>query len=264
MKPFLKWAGGKRWLSGHDLFNGSLNYDRYIEPFLGGGAIFFSLNPKTSVLSDINPELINLYSVIRDYPEELLKLMTSHHRNHSKEYYYVERSRIYSSKIERAARTLYLNRTCFNGLYRVNLKGEFNVPIGTKSSVLMKDDDFLGISKRLQNATLEVSDFEITIDLARDGDLVYVDPPYTVLHNMNGFVKYNDKIFSWEDQIRLRDSVVAAAGRGAHVLLSNADHPSVRDLYSKLGNTIQVPRKSVISGSAGSRKSTTEILVTIR
>jgi len=263
MKPFLKWAGGKRWLTAHEYFEAPGKFNRYIEPFLGSGAVFFSMAPNDGILSDINGELINLYRVIRDEPVALLDLMKEHHDRHSKEYYYDIRAEEFSCRIEQAARTLYLNRTCFNGLYRVNLKGEFNVPIGTKSSVVFPNEDFEIFSGRLQHMEIVEADFETTIDRAQAADFLYIDPPYTVLHNMNGFVKYNDKIFSWSDQIRLRDAIVRAGERKVQILLSNADHPSIRELYEGVGNMMSVPRNSVISGKSSSRTNTTEILIEI-
>ncbi len=138
-----------------------------------------------------------------------------HHRLHSEKYYYEERARTHRVAHEQAAQFIYLNRTCWNGLYRVNLRGEFNVPIGTKSSVTLETDDFKRISSQLKRATLTHSDFSHTINEAKRGDFLFIDPPYVTRHNFNGFVKYNDNIFSWNDQERLADCVVAAASRGA-------------------------------------------------
>lgn len=259
-EPFLKWAGGKRWLAHSDQLPTPTSYDRYIEPFLGGGAIFFHLAPPRAILSDINAELIHLYTVLRDSPQELVELMQDHHRKHSSSYYYDMRSRIPEGGLERAARTMYLNRTCWNGLYRVNLKGTFNVPIGTKSTVIFENEDFFEISRRLKLAELVCCDFDMTIAKATKGDFLFVDPPYTVRHNMNGFIKYNETIFRWEDQIRLRDAVASAIARGAAVVVTNADHESVRELYADLCEYRSVTRASVLASDSGRRGKTTEAL----
>lgn len=260
--PFLKWAGGKRWLANQYLDLFPTEYDRYIEPFLGGGSIFFALKPPNSILADYNTRLIETYSEIRDNPHYVAKLLRRHQVLHDDEYYYIERERKYPrSAARRAAQFLYLNRTCWNGLYRVNLKGKFNVPRGTKSSVVLDTDDFEAISSALQNATLIAQDFDITMREAKAGDFVYIDPPYTVKHNHNGFGKYNEKIFGWDDQVRLRDAVVSAIQRGALVAISNADHASVSELYRNVGVHKSVRRKSVISGTVQHRGEVGELLI---
>ncbi len=258
MKPFIKWAGGKRWLVDNQQFE-LPNFDgRYIEPFLGGGAVFFHVAPQRAILSDINPNLINTYRAVRDdwlLVERELKKMQ---RLHCKEFYYQERDRLRRTPHTKAAQFLYLNRTCFNGLYRENLSGKFNVPIGTKTQVVMPDDDFEAASKTLQNTSIEVCDFEESLGLATKGDFVFLDPPYTTAHNTNGFIKYNQKIFSWDDQIRLRKCVEAARFRGAKIMMTNANHQSICDLYSGLGEPEVVSRASVMSGNSVSRGTTTE------
>lgn len=259
--PFLKWAGGKRWLFTAKFVESLPKFNRYIEPFLGGGAAFFALRPHSSVLSDINPDLINLYSVIKHYPKELKGLLEAHQKKHSKLYYYDTRSEKPQDPLGRAAWFLYLNRTCWNGLYRLNRDGIFNVPIGDKIAVVLPTDDFIKTSKLLANADLQCRDFAHSINQATDGDLIFVDPPYTVKHNTNGFVKYNENIFKWEDQIRLRDCLRAASTRGASILVSNADHPSVRQLYDGFGMLESVERASVISGTTRGRSNVSELLV---
>lgn len=260
VEPFLKWAGGKRWLANTNQLPRPATFNRYIEPFLGGGAIFFHLHPQRAVLSDINYDLIQLYQVIRDYPDKLMKIMLAHHRAHNPEYYYEVRANIPLDIISRAARMMYLNRTCWNGLYRVNLKGAFNVPIGTKTTVVFNNDDFTGISERLAAAEIRCCDFEETVSEAQQGDYLFVDPPYTVRHNMNGFIKYNENLFSWNDQIRLRDAVVGAIKRGAAVVVTNADHESVRELYEDVCVYRSVTRASVLASETERRGKTTEAL----
>jgi len=259
-EPFLKWAGGKRWLANSGQLPVPASYNRYIEPFLGGGAIFFHLAPSRAILSDVNAELIHLYTILRDSPRELMELMRQHHGKHSSSYYYDVRSVVPEGDLEQAARTMYLNRTCWNGLYRVNLKGTFNVPIGTKSTVVFENEDFGTISQRLQHAELICCDFAPIIAQATDGDFVFVDPPYTVRHNLNGFIKYNETLFGWEDQIRLRDAIAAAIDRGAAVVITNADHESVRELYADICAYRSVTRASVLASEPGRRGRTTEAL----
>jgi DNA adenine methylase len=259
--PFLKWAGGKRWLVQSRLPRPA-GYERFIEPFLGSAAVFFHLKPARALLADVNDELINLYAAIRDAPERMSVLMAWHQEKHSSTHYYQIRDRVYQDRIWRAARTLYLNRTCWNGLYRVNRKGKFNVPMGSKSSVVLPTDDFFATSNMLKNVDLKCQDFEITVDSSCPGDFLFVDPPYTVKHNMNGFVKYNETIFSWNDQVRLAAALERAAARGVAIVVTNADHDSVRSLYQSDFEYTQVTRRSVLAGSAAHRGATTEALFT--
>ena len=261
IKPFLKWAGGKRWLTKTLFPLIPEDYGRYVEPFLGSGAIFFALSPQEAFLSDINAELVNTYLAIRDHPGEILLGLRDLHDRHSHDLYYLIRNTHPDSDIQAAIRFLYLNRTCWNGLYRVNRKNEFNVPIGTKSSVLFDDDDFFAVSNVLKKATISAIDFEEAIDSASSNDLIYVDPPYTVKHNFNGFLKYNQSIFSWDDQVRLHDALVRARTRGCHILVSNANHESIHELYSDLHITHTIPRASVIAGQSKARGLTSEFLV---
>jgi DNA adenine methylase len=235
----------------------------YIEPFLGGGAVFFHLGPSRALLSDANSRLIETYEAIRSDWSGVVEELTIHQKNHAASYYYEERSRNYSEPVRRAAQFIYLNRTCWNGLYRENLKGEFNVPIGTKTNIISDDDDFAEVARRLDCVDLRCCDFEETISRADDGDFIFVDPPYTTAHNFNGFVKYNQNIFSWEDQVRLSRSVREAAERGCRILLTNAAHESVRELYDGWADVGEVARSSVISGSINGRKGTKEQIIRI-
>lgn len=263
LKPFLKWAGGKRWLFESGQFSMPSFKGRYFEPFLGGGAIFFETQPKNAILSDSNTRLIELYTVIRDELEEFKELLRKHARCHSKDYYYELRGKKLRKPTARAAQFLYLNRTSWNGLYRENLKGQFNVPIGTKQTVIFETDDFPGWSHALANTWLKCCDFEEAINRADEGDFVFVDPPYTVRHNNNGFVKYNQNIFSWEDQVRLCNALKCAAERGVSFAMTNADHESVRDLYAGFGRHQSLVRHSVIAGQAIYRSQSTELLVIV-
>jgi DNA adenine methylase len=260
--PFLKWAGGKRWLVSRG-FPLPVAFNRLIEPFAGSAAIFFSLRPGQAVLADVNEELVNLYRVMRDYPAELRNLLRRYQRDHSRDHYYTVRKQVITDDIGRAARMLYLNRTCWNGLYRVNRMGQFNVPIGTKTTVLLDNEDFQVYAHALREVDILCQDFEITIDSCRRGDFLFVDPPYTVKHNINGFVKYNETIFGWDDQVRLAAALRRAGSRGASVLVTNADHESLRELYQDDFTYTSVARQSILAGSAAHRGGTTEALFTL-
>jgi DNA adenine methylase len=259
MEPFLKWAGGKRWLTRSVEFIAPAKYTRYIEPFLGGGSIFFFLAPDEGVINDRNKDLMNLYRVLRDHPLGMQEMIQWHQSKHSDEHYYRVRAENPQDKLERAARFLYLNRACWNGLYRVNRFGQFNVPKGTKSKVFFESDNFLEASKLLKKMKLRSTDFEKIVDGALNEDFVFIDPPYTVKHNLNGFVRYNERMFSWEDQVRLAASVRRAVARGCKVAVTNADHESIRDLYD-FADYRPLSRASVIAGSAVKRVITTEAL----
>lgn len=259
--PFLKWAGGKRWLMPLAAELKGRYSGKYLEPFLGSGAMFFALGPDRAVLSDANGELVETYRTLRDAWAEVVARLREHSRRHSTEYYYRMRSSKPRSAVGRAARFIYLNRTCWNGLYRVNRQGVFNVPIGTKDSVLLESDNFSVIAGLLANAAIEKADFEETISKAKKGDLVFADPPYTVRHQYNGFVKYNQQLFSWEDQERLHKCLVRARARGAHVVCTNADHESIRTLYGRDFHITGVSRFSSIAGRGGTRGNYAEVLI---
>jgi len=262
MTPFLKWPGGKRWfVANHPALLPSV-FNRYIEPFLGGGSVFFYLKPPQSILSDLNPELIATYEAIRDGWEALKGRLLSHQSNHGGDYYYAVRESKPRLPVTKAARMIYLNRTCFNGIYRVNLDGKFNVPKGTKDAVVLETDDFEGAATLLANAELRTSDFEPVIDQAHENDLIFADPPYTVRHNVNGFLKYNEQLFSWNDQVRLADALARARTRGAKIVSTNANHDSVRRLYRERGFALKaVSRYSSISADPKSRKQFEELVI---
>nr|WP_302328680.1 Dam family site-specific DNA-(adenine-N6)-methyltransferase [Pseudomonas sp. DVZ6] len=261
VQPFLKWAGGKRWLVEKHLGCFPEKFNRYFEPFLGSGAVFFSLSPKQAFLSDLNPDLIEAYTAIRDDWALVYSTLKMHHRSHCKEYYYKVRASKPRLPHTRAAKFIYLNRTCWNGLYRVNLNGDFNVPIGTKKNVILDTDDFSSVSKLLNTANIKYCDFEETIDQAGAGDLIFADPPYTVKHNMNGFVKYNEKIFSWQDQERLSAALLRASERGSHIVSTNAYHPAVMELYNSF-DLLSLDRTSVIAASSDRRGKYAELFIT--
>lgn len=267
LTPFLKWAGGKRWFvhqHGH-LF--PKTYRRYIEPFLGGGAVYFHLRPEQAILGDINPEVIAAYKAIKEHWVGLKQSLAYHQRAHDEngddDYYYEVRGKSPKKLVQRASRMIYLNRTCFNGIYRVNKQGEFNVPRGDKDAVLMETDDFKAMAALLATAQLRVADFEDLINEASEDDLIFADPPYTVRHNLNGFIKYNEVLFSWADQERLAIALRRAASRGAKIVATNANHHSVRSLYSGWDfMTRAVSRFSQISADGSSRRQFEELIIT--
>jgi DNA adenine methylase len=261
VSPFLKWAGGKRWLSPAFVDQFAELHGTYREPFLGSGAVFFRHLPLKASLSDANAELIECYKAIRDDAIAVMQALEVLADRHPDEAYYEVRSMKPESIAARAARFIYLNRTCWNGLYRVNLKGDFNVPRGTKSRVLLDDDNFLAVGAALANADVQSRDFEENIDEAVAGDLIFCDPPYTTAHNLNGFIKYNQRIFSWNDQQRLAAAVKRAIVRGAIAIVTNADHQDVRELYADFQTVRSVGRASVIAAASANRRRTTELVI---
>ncbi len=262
LAPFLKWPGGKRWFvyKHADLIPKRIN-GRYIEPFLGSGSMFFAICPREAVLSDLCPDLLHVYRGIRNQHRIVSEILKQHAAMHSSEYYYQVRDNEPARIAERAARMLYLNRTCFNGIYRVNRAGKFNVPLGSKTSVIREEDDFAGWSAALRRAELKHTDFESVIDDARKGDFIFADPPYTVRHNENGFIKYNEVLFSWDDQLRLHECLQRAKARNVRILMTNANHESLRALYKKGFQQLIVSRFSSIAASGKNRSRYEELVV---
>jgi DNA adenine methylase len=260
--PFLKWAGGKRWFVNQSRDSIPDNFGRYIEPFLGSGALFFGLQPREAILSDLNAELIETFSTIKENWESVRSILQRYHELHSPRFYYRMRSSRPRSKAMRAARFIYLNRTCWNALYRVNIRGQFNVPIGTKQKVLLDSDDFCRVSDLLKGASLITSDFEPIISRAHAGDLIFADPPYVTAHSQNGFLKYNEKLFSWDDQLRLVSCLRTAMKNGTHILATNADTPAIRKLYEGSFAVRTASRSSVIAASSARRGIRNELVIT--
>jgi len=256
--PLLKWPGGKRAIVKHILPLIPSEFGRYFEPFLGGGALFFALLPTHAVLADKNAELINCYRWVQKAPEELISLLSK--MQNSAEAYYQIRNTEPHNEIERAARLIYLTTLSFNGIHRVNLDGRFNVPYGYKTHLSPCDPlRIRSASASLQGKTLQCGDFAESVQEAKSGDVVYLDPPYTVAHGSNGFLKYNAKIFSWEDQERLANLALELDKRGCSVLVSNADHVTLRTLYSRFF-TLTIERPSRIAAQGIYRKAITECL----
>lgn len=230
---------------------------------MGGGAVFFYLLPQQARLADINDELVNVYQCIRDHVEEVIQRLTVHQQNHCKEYYYTIRSNPRQDPVARAARLLYLNKTCFNGLYRENSKGQFNVPIGRYKNPTICDPALLrAASWTLQSVEIAQEPFEAILEWATGSDdFVYFDPPYHPISSTSNFTGYNRYSFTAEDQIRLRDTFASLAERGVNVMLSNSDCPFIRELYDDF--TIHVIYAArAINSNAQKRGKITELLIT--
>lgn len=266
VRPFLKWAGGKGRLVQELSQFIPKNYERYIEPFLGGGALFFSLFPNIAILSDSNTELIDCYRMVRDRPGSLLRAL---HKitalPYTEETYYKIRAwRIpVNQKIKRAARMIYLNRTAFNGLYRVNRSGEFNTPFGKYGRLSMPSERvILEASEVLQNVELFASDFEKVLrNSVRKGDFVYLDPPYPAVGKYSDFNRYTRDFFTERDQERLCECVKMLDGIGCTFVLSNADHPLIRKLYGKF-KIVQVFAPRYINCKGDRRGGVAEVIIT--
>jgi len=253
-KPFLRWAGGKRWLSKHIESIPKLEINNYHEPFLGGGSVFFHLeNYKTAYLSDLNSDLINAYNCIKKNPNEII-LLLSDYKNTEDEYYKIRKT-IFKSNIEEAAKFIYLNKTSFNGIYRVNKEGIFNVPYGFRKNIdLIDKENLLVVSKKLKRTKILHQDFSKIEKNIQKSDLVFLDPPYTVAHENNGFIAYNQKIFSIEDQKKLSLLVEKIKDIGAYYIMTNAKHDAIKEIYKSIDQPIVLSRKSTVGGKGAKRE----------
>mgnify|MGYP002545047498 FL=1 len=263
-KPFLRWAGGKSWLIKYlDSIVRDYKFNCYHEPFLGGGSIFFYFASKmnTAYLSDFNNELIDTYSAIKNDPDGVI-LHLEKYVNTAEEYYRIRALRP-ETLIEAAARFIYLNQTSFNGIYRVNTKGEYNVPYGNRTKDFIEADKLRAASKMLQSAILQAEDFDCVRINVAPGDLVFLDPPYTVSHNHNGFIKYNQKLFSLEDQYRLKALIDFIKKKGAYYILTNAAHATIYEIfYEKDDRCLELSRASLIGGENAKRGKIQEYIFT--
>ena len=259
---FLKWAGGKNWFVRDQINRVPQHYNRYIDPFLGGGSLYFYLEPQQAIINDINEELITTFRAIRDNWQDVERNLKIHARKHSQEYYYLVRKRKTQKDTTTAARMIYLNRTCFNGIYRVNTQGNFNVPIGTHTNVLLPTDEFQKRSNILQNAHVVCEDFEPIINMARHHDFLFCDPPYAVINEDHRFVGYTQQTFDWNDQIRLAHALKRARLRGVKIIMTNVNHPAVKDLYQDTNFILEeVTRFSSIAGGKKGRQQYSELIV---
>ena len=263
--PIVKWVGGKRQLMFELLKNMPENYNRYFEPFIGGGALFFELQPVNAYISDMNEELINLYQVVRDNVDELVADLQKH--DISKEYFMeirnIDRTEEYKnwSNIQKASRFIYLNRTCFNGMYRVNSKGEFNVPFGHyKNPRIVDENNLINCSNLLQKTEIKHADFSEILKKVKKGDFVYFDPPYVPLSETSSFTSYTKDGFDMDMQFKLRDVCDELDSMGVKFLLSNSDTKLVNELYENY-NIKKVFASRQINANADGRGKITEVLV---
>jgi len=260
--PFVKWVGGKRSIMAELTARLPEQFDNYFEPFVGGGALFFEIAPnlKNATLCDINMDLLLTYQSIKKSPHELIQLLKKHAKNHSKEYYYEVRAQHeLENPIEIAARFLYLNKTCFNGLWRVNKKGEFNVPMGKyKNPNIVQEENIWACNKALQGTDIQYREFD-TIE-PKKGDFVYFDPPYHPTDN-NSFTTYTKLDFSEKDQIRLKEFCDTLDKKGVKFMLSNSDTLFINDLYKNYNvQLVSAPR--FVNCKPTKRNSVKEVLVT--
>lgn len=263
--PIVKWVGGKRQLMFELLKNMPENYNRYFEPFIGGGALFFELQPDNAYISDMNEELINLYQVVRNNVDELITDLQKH--DISKDYFMeirnIDRTEEYKSwsNVKKASRFIYLNRTCFNGMYRVNSKGEFNVPFGHyKNPRILDENNLINCSNLLQRIEIKHADFSEILKKVKKGDFVYFDPPYVPLSETSSFTSYTKEGFDIDMQFKLRDVCDELDTMGVNFLLSNSDTKLVNDLYENY-NIKKVFASRQINANADGRGKITEVLV---
>lgn len=263
--PIVKWVGGKRQLMFELLENIPKSYNRYFEPFIGGGALFFELKPNNAYISDMNEELINLYQVVRDNVEELITDLQKH--DISKEYFMqirnIDRTKEYQnlSDVKKASRFIYLNRTCFNGMYRVNSKGEFNVPFGNyKNPRIIDENNLINCSNLLQKTEIKNADFSKILNYIQKGDFVYFDPPYVPLNETSSFTSYTKDGFDIDMQFKLRDICDELDSMGVKFMLSNSDTKLVNELYANY-EIKKVFASRQINANPNGRGKITEVLV---
>lgn len=261
-RAFLRWAGGKSWLVRRiaDLF-GDLSFNQYHEPFLGGGSFFFAVGGASSAyLSDKNEALIETYETIKSDCEAVIEALERF--ENTSEYYYSSRSDNPRTPVGRAAQFIYLNQTSFNGIYRVNLQGVYNVPYGNRQKQFLEASALRAASKALRTATLAARDFGDTLTEIKAGDLVFIDPPYTVSHNNNGFIKYNKSLFSLDDQYRLSRYIEDVKAIGAHYILTNAAHSKISEIFGNGDRQVQLSRASLVGGKQAQRGAVDEFIFT--
>ena len=264
----VKWVGGKKQLLSQFESLFPKKFNNYFEPFAGGGAVAFYLiktrNPKKVFLSDINEELIDAYNIVKNNPEKLIKLLEQYKENHNKENYYDVRAKDPKllSELERAARFIYLNKTCFNGLYRVNLKGGFNVPMGNyKNPAIANNKDLTEIASLLKNVQVEIKQFHEGVETAEEGDFVYFDPPYYPLNRTSNFTSYNKDSFLEKEQIKLFETFRKLDKKRVKVMLSNSDTDFIKNLYKDYNQTF-VQARRMINSNAKKRGAINELVVT--
>lgn len=263
VKPILKWAGGKTQMLNDLLPKVPPSYSRYIEPFFGGGALFFALQPENAIIADSNPELINMYWQIADRPGDVIQYLKQY--ENTKEMFYNIRSQNWEalSGTEAAARTIFLNKTCFNGLYRVNKKGEFNVPYGKYVNPKICDQEALyAASAALKKAEILCGDyFQVLERYAKEGDFIFLDPPYLPVSKYSDFKRYTKEQFYEEDHIDLAKIIMNLHERGCYVILTNSNHPLVHELYAPF--TIDIVHTKRYISCRGNSRQGEDVIVTI-
>ena len=258
LKPFLKWAGSKRKLLNQLAPLVPDQMGKYFEPFLGGGSLFFAISPESAEISDASGALIETYKAVKRDVERVLRFIRPLELN--REEFERIKNATFRTAGNRAGAFIYLNKACWNGLYRVNSKGKFNVPFGwPRSDFIVDSKQLRDCSKQLRRRAISIKkqDFGCIEPRVRSGDFVFLDPPYVTAHNFNGFVDWNERLFRWDDQVRLSELALRLVQRGANVLVTNADHPSVIDLYREFGFR-RITRQSTLASNATKRKITTE------
>jgi DNA adenine methylase len=262
VRPILKWAGGKSGLLSQMWPHFPVDFERYVEPFIGGAAVFLSLpEPKPSLLNDSNGELIHLYRTVRDQPRELAAALAEFTLLYSEEFFYALRDEKPEEALRRAARTIFLNKTGFNGLYRMNSREQFNVPFGKrpKCPALCNLENFLRVAEKLKTATLSHADFEVVLDQAGPGDFVYCDPPYAPVSKTASFTSYTHRGFSLDEQARLKQAADRARARGARVVVSNSWTEEMLKLYSDW-KIVEIQARRAINSDGGGRGKVSELL----
>jgi len=270
-KPFVKWAGGKRQLISVIEKQIPSEFGTYYEPFLGGGAVFFHLLSKNPDMrckvSDLNSDLILAYITIRDKLDELLLSLKHHSRNYQKNsdsYYYGIRDSEPVNQIDKVSRLLFLNRTCFNGLYRVNSKGKFNVPLGRYSNPnIVNEENLITVSQILQSKKIQFScrDFSAVLSEAKKGDFVYFDPPYQPVSDTSNFTSYTNRDFTYSDLEKLVEISQKLSDKDCRVMLSNSNSNEVRELFSKEWMIIEVSANRAINSNSSKRTGQKELLI---
>jgi DNA adenine methylase len=265
IEPFLKWAGGKSQLlkQFETLLPKADSYKRYIEPFIGGGAVFFYLEPHEAIIADLNKDLINAYKILKNHAKELIKTLEYYQHNHSKDFFLKIRDEYNADKLDninKAAHLIYLNKACFNGLYRVNKKGEFNVPFGQHKKFMVNQESLLATSRLLKHTQIENIDFKKVLEYAKKGDFIYFDPPYYPLTTGSDFTSYNKEGFLEKEQETLADIFEQLDRRGCLLMLSNSDTKFIRNLYKKW-NITRVSAKRFINCIAEKRGNVNEVVI---
>ncbi|BBM35227.1 DNA adenine methylase [Pseudoleptotrichia goodfellowii] len=272
LSPILKWVGGKRQLLPEIIPLVNKKYSRYVEPFVGGGAVLFELQPKKAIINDLNKELINVYLTVKDFPEELINQLEKHNKNNAEDYFYDLRNKDRDidynklTNIEKAARIIYLNKTCYNGLYRVNSAGQFNTPYGKyKNPNIVNETVIRAMSIYFRSSDIDIrnSDYREVLKGLRKGAFVYLDPPYMPISSSSSFTGYTENGFSYQEQKELKNECDELIKKGITFLQSNSDCEEIRDLYrEKDGYKIKtVQAKRNINSKGNKRGEINEVLI---